>query len=272
MEAADISKIVHLGPGEAKKIGIVLDAQPRAMMINTLFAKNIPGELTIPINDIVKSKDVTKEFEGEEILSSIPPFSEPFEIIVDNEDPGFLRSKLATANPLKRLLGIKNQSGETYQQLSLFNIPEHWQPVVQTSYYGKYVRSSVYTRGGTGDKTVTWTAIILDPGYYDIYTFFGKTGDRVMVRRDVGPGGPGGQGGQGGTMGRQQDDTYKDFHYKIYHDEGVEEITLDYENAESGWNKLGSYYLSPDTAKVVLTNLSAGRVVLGDAIKWIKQK
>ena len=46
MEAADISKIVFMGPNEAKKIGIVLDAEPRAMMINTLFAKNIPGKLT----------------------------------------------------------------------------------------------------------------------------------------------------------------------------------------------------------------------------------
>ena len=43
MEASDISKIVVLGPAEAKKIRIILDAQPRAMMVNTLFAKNIPG-------------------------------------------------------------------------------------------------------------------------------------------------------------------------------------------------------------------------------------
>ena len=35
----DISKIVFMGPSEAKKIGIVLDAQPRAMIINTLFQR-----------------------------------------------------------------------------------------------------------------------------------------------------------------------------------------------------------------------------------------
>ncbi len=272
MEADDISKIVYMEPREAKKIGIVLDAQPRAMMLNTLFAKNIPGELTMPINEIVKSKDVTKEFQGEEKLSSIPPFSEPFEIIVDNEDPGFIRSKLSTVSPLKRLLGIKNQSGETYQQVSLFNVPEYWQPVVLTSYYGKYVRSSVYTRKGTGDKTVTWYAIIPNPGYYDIFTYIGKTGDRMMIRAGA-AGPPGGPGGPGGPMAQQQGDSpYKDFHYKIYHDEGVEEVTLDYENAEAGWNKLGTYYLSSDTAKVVLTNFSAGRVILGDAIKWVKQR
>jgi len=85
MEAADISKIVYLGPHETKKIGIVLDAQPRAMMINTLFAKNIPGEITFPIDEIIKSKDVIKEFSGEEIVSSDPSASDQFSIIVDNE-------------------------------------------------------------------------------------------------------------------------------------------------------------------------------------------
>jgi hypothetical protein len=266
MEAADISKIVFMKPKEAKKIGVILDAQPRAMMINTLFAKNIPGEINMPINEVTKTKGNTKEFSGEEILASIPPFTDPSEIIVDNEDPGFISSKQNTVSPLKRLLGIENKGGKFYMQISLWNIPEYWQPVVQSSYYGKYIRSSVYTRGGTGDKSITWAAIVREPGYYDIYCYIGKTADRMMVRTG------GGQGGQVNPNEEPQgDNPYKDMHYKIYHDEGVEEITLDYENAEGGWNNLGRYYLSPDTAKVVLTNKSAGRIVIGDAIKWVKQ-
>ena len=67
------------------------------------------------------------------------------------------------------------------------------------------------------------------------------------------------------------DGTYKDLHYKIYHDEGADDITLDYENADAGWNFLGRFHLSPDTAKVELTNKSTGRMVIGDAIKWVKQ-
>lgn len=86
-----------------------------------------------------------------------------------------------------------------------------------------------------------------------------------MVRRG-GPGeGPGGQG-QGGES------PYKDMHYKIYHDEGVDEITIDYENADGGWNNLGRYYFSKDSAKVELTNKSQGRVVIADAVKWVRQE
>jgi hypothetical protein len=61
-------------------------------------------------------------------------------------------------------------------------------------------------------------------------------------------------------------------HYKIHHDEGEEEITLDYQAADGGWNSLGRYHLSADTARVVLTNKSAGRIVIGDAVKWVKQR
>jgi len=281
MEAGDISKIVLMGPRESKKIGIVLDAQPRAMMINTLFAKNIPGEINKPISEIVKIKGITKEFSGEEKLATMPSDSDPSEIIVDNEDPGFMYSNQKTVSPLKRLLGIKNREGKSYMQISQWNTPEYWQPVVLSSYYGKYILSSVYTRAGTGDKTVSWTTIIKEPGYYDIYTYIGKVVDRMTIRPGGGPGGQGGQRGAGGPGapagpsgqgGNQQPESqYKDMHYKIYHDEGVEDISLDYENAEGGWNSLGRYYLSPDTAKVVLTNQSAGRLVIGDAIKWVKQ-
>jgi len=278
MNAEDISKIIQLGPNETKRIGIILDAQPRAMLINTLFAINIPGEITMPITEIIRTRSSTKEFSGEEILSSMPSSGDPSEVIIDNEDPGFMSSGQIDSSPLKKLLGIENNQGETYRQISTFGwyIPEFWQPVVQTFYYGKYIRSSVYTRGGSGDRTVSWSAIIDEPAYYDVYCYIGKAVNRMIVAgqgRPGGPGvadGPGGEGPRGAAGGPQADNRFKDMHYKIYHDDGVEEITLDYPTAEGGWNMLGRYYISPDTAKVVLTNLSEGRIVIGDAIKWVK--
>ncbi|MCE5347291.1 MAG: hypothetical protein LLG13_13530 [Bacteroidales bacterium] len=286
MEASDISKIVLIGPNEAKKVGVVLDARPRAMMVNTLFAKNIPGQITMPINEIAKSEKRAEEFAGEAILPSIPQYRDPSEIIVDNEDPGFIVAVRDSVSPLKKLLGIKNNRSEMYQQVRMMNVPEYWQKVVETNYYGDYILSSVYTRGGSGDKEIVWSATIKEPGYYDIFCYVGKTRDRILVTGRRGPGGAGGgpggagaQGAPGGSPGSQagpggepqRDNPYKDMHYKIYHDEGVEEITIEYQDADAGWNKLGRYYLSPGTAKVALTNLSAGRVVIGDAIKWVKQ-
>jgi hypothetical protein len=296
MEAADISKIVFLKPHETKKVGIVLDALPRAMMINTLSAKNIPGQLTLPIDNVIRSKDAVKEFTGEEVLTSYSTVADSNEIIVDNEDPGFIISKQNTVNRLKKLLGIKNKNGNSYQQMSLMKIPSYWQPVVQSIYFGKYVRSAIYTKSGIGDKNVTWVTPIKTPGYYDIYCYIGKTADRMMVMGGgFGGGGGGGnnRGGIGGTGGDRGGGTlggnsggqgrgggargqfstpYKEFHFHVYYDHGIEDIAFDYENAENGWNKLGTYYLKADSAKVVLSNLSGGRVVIADAVKWVRQK
>jgi hypothetical protein len=305
MEAADISRIVYLGPNQTKKIGIVLDAMPRAMMINTLYSKNVPGQITLPIDNIIKPKDPQKEFTGEEELYGYSPVADSSEIIVDNEDSGFKISKQNTANRLKRMLGIVNKSAESYQQLSMMKIPSFWQPVVQSVYFGKYIRSALYTKGGTGDKNVIWKTYIKEPGNYDIYAYIGKTVDRMSVMGGGGFGGPG-QGGQGGGQRqggnrqggggrpgadagvaggmigeiegnqgpgmRGQGTPYKEFHFHVNYDGGSEDISFDYENAESGWNKLGTYYLKADTAKVVLSNMSGGRIVIADAIKWVKQK
>jgi hypothetical protein len=280
MEAADIAKIVYLGPHETKKVGIILDAQPRAMMINTLFSKNIPGEITLPIDEISKSKGSDGEFSGEEIISSDQTLADQNSIIVDNEDKGFRISRQVTENRLRKLLGIQNRIGTSYQQVSLFNIPSYWQPVVQSAFYGKYVRSAMYTKSGKGDKTLTWTTPIDKPGYYDVFCYIGKTADRMMIRaggfgggQRTGVGqGTAGAGGMAAEGGKFPSQPFREFHYKIYHDGGSEEVSIDYANAENGWNKLGTYYLTADTSKVVLSNFSGGRAVIGDAIKWVRQK
>jgi len=268
IEAADISKIILLGPGEAKKIKIILDAEPRELMVNTLFARNIPGEIILPLDEIKKSRNNLNEKEGEETLPVLPPFSITGEIIVDNEDPGFISGIQGNQSPLKKILGIKSRNGAEYEQINIFWAPEHWQPVVQSAYFGKYVRSSVYTRSSKDNRPVLWKTAIDKPGFYDIYCFIGKTADRMVVRTGTSGGAPPPPPPPGGESGGENG--FKDMHYKIYHDEGVEEITVDFENAEAGWNMLGRYYLSPDSAKVELTNQSSGRMVIGDAIKWVK--
>ncbi len=266
MEASDISRIIFLGPMESKKISIINDSQPRALLINALFAKNIPGEINLPIDVIAKTKSGTIELKDEETLASARNLNDPSEKIVDNEDPGFYFSKQNTDSPLKRLLGIHNNNGQTYEQISMFRAPEYWQPVVQSSFYGKYVRSSVYTRSGAGDKIITWWTIISKSGFYDIYTYIGKTSEGTATSRSGPPPPP----PPPGSDSKGNSNPCKDFHYIIYHDQGKDEITLDYENAGDGWNNLGRYYLSSDTAKVEMTNKSIGTYVIGDAVKWVK--
>jgi ABC-type transport system involved in multi-copper enzyme maturation permease subunit len=265
MDVTDISRIVMLGPAEAKKVSIILDYEPREMLVNTLFAKNIPGEINTPVNEIKKSKNRNGVTEGEELLESIPKLALPGETIVDNEDPGFDRGQILFQGPLKKMLKIESTSGDIYQQVRRYNRPNYWQSVVNSYYYGKYVLSSVYTAGGTGDRSVKWMTPIDEAGYYDIYCYIGKVTERVTVTS-------GGNAPPPPQEEFRQESLYKDMHYKIYHDEGVEEITVDFENSDAGWHNMGRYYLTPDSAKVELTNQSSGRLVIGDAIKWVRAK
>jgi hypothetical protein len=233
-------------------------------LINTLFSKNLPGEITLPVNNILKSTEKTKGFEGEEILPSIPVFRNHDEIIVDNEDSGFINKFKLDVIPLRKLLGIKQHTGEVYGMFDLYNPPEYWQPVIRSTYFGRYVLSSVYTRSGTGDRSVTWKTKISGPGYYDVYCYIGKTGGKITVSN--------GGAGAPPPPDNESDEKnmYKELHYRIFSDAGVDEIAVDYDNAENGWNSLGRYHLSADSAKVMLTNKSAGKIVIGDAVKWVK--
>lgn len=265
MEVSDISKIVMLGPEEAKKISIILDFEPREMIVNTLFSKNIPGEITMPVDEIKRSRDRNAAADEEQLLEKMPELSLPGETIVDNEDGGFDRGPVLDQSPLKKLLKVQDTRGDLYQQVRRYNRPGYWQPVVNSYYHGTYILSAVYTAGGTGDRSVKWTTPVDEPGYYDIYCYIGKISERVTVTSGSGAPPPPGNQSQGASL-------YEDLHYKIYHEEGVEEITVDFENADAGWHNMGRYYLTADTAVVELTNQSSGRLVIGDAIKFVRVK
>lgn len=264
MEASDLSRIVVLGPGEASQVRIILDRAPRMLLINTLFSRNIPGEIVLPVEDIVRLK--TRDIPAEGVFTSDAPprLSESNELIVDNEDPGFNDGNIGEQSPLKKLLGVRSRRTDTYEQINYFWAPEYWQKVAQSVYYGRYVRSSVVTRAGTGDRSVSWNARTDGPGYYDIYCYIGKEDNRITVRTGTGPQGPPPPGSDRAEV------PIRDLHYRIHHDEGMDEITVDFETADPGWNNLGRYYLSADSAKVELTNQSEGRIVIGDAIRWVK--
>jgi hypothetical protein len=278
LETADIKKIVFLEPGEVKEINIILETQPRVLLINALFSKNIPGEISLPINQITKSKTTYNSLSEEVKLTEFPDITDPGIIIVDNEDPGFSTNQTAEPSPLRKLLRPTDNQGTNYDVLRTrtWAIPNYWQPILENTYYGKYVLSSVYTRAGGGEKELIWTADITEPGFYDVFCYVGKaidggrqnvtggrnnsSSDETVIVITVG----------GGGERPASDDSFKDMHYTVYHEDGADEIVFDYSGASGGWNSLGNFYLQEGPAKVSLSNLSEGNIVIGDAIRWVK--
>lgn len=253
-DSDEVKRVITLAPNEAREIGVVLDAQPRMMTVNTLISRNLPSIMTSQFEDIELKKNATP-FDGQIVLDELPSFTQPGEIIVDNEDPGFQFVNPGSTSPLKRLLRISSDDEERYVGMQFWRPPTRWVATTGSNFYGDVVQSAHYTRAGDGERKVVWNTVIPENGYYDVYAYVGQM--RRMGRR-----------GRGGDRNESVNDAY---HYIVSHDDGTEETVLEIENAEDGWNFLGGFYFSADSARVELTNESPGRVVMADAVKWVRK-
>ncbi len=252
----NINKILFLKAGETKKVSYLFDTEPRGLTINTLTSKNIPQTLTQFFGKVEEDLKAVP-IEGEVVTNDPVSMLQPNEIVVDNEDPGFIYTVSDKTSFLYKLITKQENTGLKYSGFNNWRPPLNWTNTTNSGFYGLYVRSAYYVKSGTGDQTATWTLPVKTAGHYDIYTFIYPMGGR----RGPMMGGPGRGGG---------DEEKGEYHYFITHDDGVTEQTLQIETAETGWNSLGSFYLSPEHAKIVLTNKSARKTVIADAIKVVK--
>ncbi|MFA6482779.1 MAG: hypothetical protein WCW62_09395, partial [Bacteroidales bacterium] len=269
---AATDKFLVVPAGQALQVGYILDEQPRAMSVNTLISTNLPNNIGYPFPKL----EQIKGFEPTEGIKPIPlilTMSEPGEIVVDNEDVGFTLVGAANVSRMVKWLKINQKNPEVpYESMRSWRPPTFWTPIIQSGFYGDFIRSAVYVKSGEGDLSVEWRTLIQKPGFYEVYTYLNPNLAR-MGMRGGGPGGGGGQRQQGGPgMGGGMPEITDEYHFTVFHSEGKEDITVALKTAETGWNKLGSFYFAADTAKVSMTDKNTGRNVVADAVKWVKQQ
>ena len=184
----------------------------------------------------------------------MPSLIQPGDLIVDNEDKEFEAFNPPFKSILKQMIhgGQIDENQQKYGRLQWWRPPHQWTLIKNATFFGKYIHSAYYIGSGDGSKYVTWNAQIAENGFYDIYAYMFNT-----------------EGIWRGRGGRRSL-TFGDFNYQIFHDGGKDEITLAANDAQEGWNFLGSWYFSAGAAKVQLSDASNGRVIIADALKWIK--
>jgi hypothetical protein len=186
-------------------------------------------------------------FEGERIVNNdLLNQNSENEIIVDNEDPGFSVIEPATQGLLFKLLMKSTKSKQKYSGFS-WRTPINWTLTTNDAFYGKYVKSAEFVRAGTGDHKAIWKVRVKEASFYDVYYYINQEKFKRWSR---------------GKPGQYQ--------FVISHNNETDEPLLSLRNSEPGWNNLGSYYFSADTAVIELTNKSDGRIVVADAIKLVK--
>jgi len=243
-----INELVYLAPNQTKDISFLLDADPRMMMINTLTSQNIPQVITEGFREIQEDLKAVP-FDGE-IESDVPVSKQiPGEIIVDNEDPQFEITQNSNISLLEKWLIKKGEGEQKYAGMNYWRPPLQWTAITNSDFFGQYIRSAYYVKSGDGSMKARWHVPIKEPGYYEVYYY-------LYQQRSF------------GRRGRSEERGEYDF--IIHSDDGAVEQLLSVRGAEEGWNNLGSFYFSPDTALIELTNKSELRLIFADAVRLIK--
>lgn len=244
-------RVVKLEPGETKEVGIVLDEEPSILYMNPMIALNIPLAFADRFS-AAELKENYKPFNGERLLDINLNTVLENEIIVDNEDELFQILSKPQQSFLKKIIyGDDIEEENKFKRYQFWDPAENWDLLKSTGFYGKYIYSAYYIRAGQGDKRALWEAELPESGNYSVYTY--------VINKH--------------SFGRKNffEDHIKDFQYIIYHDDGEDEVSMDFLKAELGWNLLGSYYFSQGKAKIEITDKTSGNLVIADAVKWVKE-
>jgi hypothetical protein len=244
-----IDKLIYLEPHQTKDLSYLLDADPRMVMINTMTSKNIPQVIMNMFRDIEEDpKAVPVE---KDVISETPVQNAlPGEIIVDNEDPEFEVTKIESESILEKWILKEDENTQKYSGMNYWRPPSNWTAITNSDFYGEYVRSGYYLKSGDGSLSAKWYVPVKKAGYYDVYFHLYKS--RRMGR------------------GRDRQEEKGDYHFTIHGDDGPEEAALEIQNSDAGWNHLGAFYFSSDTALVELSNKSELKMIFADAVKIVE--
>ncbi|MFN8207897.1 MAG: hypothetical protein U0T82_10890 [Bacteroidales bacterium] len=241
----DFSNRIYLPAKSSFEAGYVFGTQPARISINTHLSKNLPCNILYNIPGFQDVRNVP-------LLDKVTriPYIEKVaagnEIIVDNEDPDFTLEQEGNQAYLRSKVVKNREDRYKYSAIRAWNPPREWKPALRSEFYGKYVRSACYTKGGAGERVASWKTPLTRKGSYDVFFYLDKV-----------------------TMMWRRTNKTSDYNFLVYNDGGVEKINYSTENADEGWNYLGTFSITSDTARVELTNKSNGDIIFADAVKWV---
>ena len=241
-------RVFELGPGEKKRMGMILDQEPSRVVFNTIFARNLPIQYAFRFEKAERRRRA-RTFEGEELLDKPAP-SDTAAIVVDNLDSGFRMINPPQESLLRKWVIKDNPEEEDFGFFNVWRPSPRWELIKNATFYGKFVHSAYYVRGGGDAHKAIWEAELPVTGRYRVYTYVFEEDQllRPWERRRA---------------------SWDNFHYRIFSADGEQEAELPLESSEPGWQLLGTFYFNQGEARVELTNSGDSFVVIADAIKFV---
>ncbi|MBR5802793.1 MAG: xanthan lyase [Bacteroidaceae bacterium] len=251
-EEKPVEWIVDFKPHETKRIVTHWEENPGTFIINTLFSKNLPVQVTSRNQRVEEVYVLTPE--GEYTLSEDFMYDKE-EVIVDNEDEALFT--LSTPPP-SGYLGewiTKDSEEEEFKYIGIseWQAPARWTSTTDQNYYGRSIRSAVHIRAGKGTQYAQWKIPVPNAGRYELYYHVRRP---EQLRRE-------------NRWGRIK--YLYNFTVKSENDDYEEKAELDMRRADEGWNLIGTYGLTGDTLIVRLTDKSELNMIAADAVKLVKK-
>ena len=242
----DINRLIYVEGNQTKEIGILVNYPAKLLLFDTFISQNLPSTLFYSNIFIGNKEKNAKPFDGERVVDEDIKKVGKKEHVIDNEDPEFSIVKQEPFGFLQKILNNKKNKTD-YFNINRFHPPNVWTPVIHNDFYGKYIRSALYKKSGEGKNVVSWKANIPENGDYDIY-FYIPNVPKMNNLFDL-----------------------KDFHFSIHHNEGVDDIIVNFQEVEEKWILLGSFALLKGKMELELSDISKGNFVYADAIKIVKR-
>lgn len=276
---SDYSKALRVPAKTTIDLGISIDQPPALMTIDTYVSQNIPSTVDV----LFLGERAVKEEDPFDVEISKPYDRSDFypedEYIVDNTDEGFHILSTAKQSWLSRSiqkLSGSNKAGKesSYAGMNVYNPPAFWSLSANQEFYGSMVRSAYLKRAGDGEQKVAWNVRLEEPGSYDLYFYNGISlaMQKGLAEKQMraSPRNQAKSNTSTGSKGRLNLGYGKKV-FLIPHQYGTDEVTIDLENAESGWSFIGSFQLDVGPNRIEQTDKSDTSYVLADAVKWIKR-
>ncbi len=254
---ASFEDLYFIPKGENAKIGIIINNAPRMMTLHTFLSQNVPSDMRISLADFTEAPAGLQTFNGVKVIDKEIKLLRKGEFIVDNEDEGFSVLNTKGRKTLRDYIQEWNENNVDesefeYKTMYPWNPAEKWTPVLNSSYFGKYTKSYVYKESGDGNAKAKFVAQLPESGRYNVYAM-------IPSKRMGSFGRPGRDNSQKGSQT-----------YTVYHDDGTNDVEVDIDSDSEEWAFLGEFYFSDGEAVVELSDKSERRVVIADAIKWVK--
>ncbi|MEE8377826.1 MAG: hypothetical protein V3R45_05605, partial [Candidatus Aminicenantaceae bacterium] len=269
---SDYSKALPVPAETTIDIGISVDQPIALMTIETYVSQNIPATINVPFLGKQPQRE-EKPFNTETRKPfDISDFLISDEYIIDNEDEGFQILSKAKQNWLSRtlqnLFGTSDKES-LFTGMNVYNPPASWALSANQQFYGQIVRSALLKTAGEGEDKVAWNVDLEESGSYDIFFYNGiplRMQKEMAVRTAAQEKG----NSNLGLKGRFNRGPGKRF-FLVSHQYGMEEVVIDLNNAEHGWNLIGSFQLDAGPNKIEQSDKNDTMYVMADAVKWVKR-